>query len=90
MYNHTYNNIAIEYYPEIPKINEIIKEGFEKLETNPEFLKNSIFSGSWGEEWSLRKLFRRFVWHDRIHAKAMYRNAIKIFGPQNLSNPFCF
>lgn len=96
MYVHT-KNVNEYYFSEISvhadndgNIYECRKRGFEKLETNPEFLKNSIFLGSWGEEWSLRKLLRRFVWHDRIHAKAMYRNGIKIFGPQNLSNPFCF
>ena len=96
MYVHT-KNVNEYYFSEINvpadndgNIYECRKRGFEKLETNPEFLKNSIFLGSWGEEWSLRKLLRRFVWHDRIHAKAMYRNGIKIFGPQNLSNPFCF
>ena len=34
-----------------------------------DFLKNPVISGSYGEEWSLRKLLRRFVWHDRIHAR---------------------
>jgi hypothetical protein len=26
-----------------------------------------------GEMWTLRKVLRRFVWHDRIHAKAILR-----------------
>ena len=26
-----------------------------------------------GETWTLRKVLRRFVWHDRIHAKAIFR-----------------
>lgn len=48
-------------------------KGFELLETQPDFLNNEVIEGSYGEEWSLRKVLRRFIWHDRIHAKAMYR-----------------
>ena len=32
----------------------------------------------------------RFLWHDRIHAKAMYRMAVKTFGENCLKNPFGF
>ena len=42
------------------------------------------------EEWSLRKVLRRFIWHDRIHAKAMYRMAIKTFGNNVVQNVFQF
>ena len=37
-----------------------------------DFLENVVVAGSYGEDWSLRKVLRRFIWHDRIHAKAMY------------------
>ncbi len=30
-----------------------------------------------GEEWTLAKVLRRLIWHDRIHAKAMVRILIK-------------
>lgn len=50
----------------------------------------TVCVGSYGEEWSLRKVLRRFIWHDRIHAKAMYRMAIKTFGPDVVPNIFCF
>ena len=63
--------------------------GFAELEKKSDFLKNRVFSGSYDELWSLRKLFRRFIWHDRIHAKAMYRMATKLFG-NSISNPFQF
>ena len=66
------------------------KRGFEALEAMPDFLQNRIVAGSYGEEWSLSKVLRRFLWHDRIHAKAMYKMAVKVFGAQNISNPFCF
>ena len=56
------------------------KRAFDLLEEKEDFLKNPVISGSYGEEWSLRKLLRRFVWHDRIHARAMQRMAEKTFG----------
>lgn len=43
-----------------------------------------------GEEWSLRKMLRRFIWHDRIHAKAMYRMTIKTFGEGSVENIYNF
>ena len=63
---------------------------FEALERKADFLKNAAYEGSYGEDWSLRKMLRRFIWHDRIHAKAMYRMATKLFGTENIENPFCF
>lgn len=42
------------------------------------------------EEWSLRKVLRRFIWHDRIHAKAMARMAAKTFGAGHFTDPFKF
>lgn len=47
------------------------KRGFELLENTPDFLDNKLFNGSYNELWTLRKMLRRFIWHDRIHAKAM-------------------
>ncbi len=65
-------------------------KGFELLETQPDFLNNEVIKGSYGEEWSLRKVLRRFIWHDRIHAKAMYRMAVKTFGVDVIPNIFHF
>ena len=56
------------------------KRGFMTLEDQPDFLKNIVCLGSYNEEWSLRKVLRRFIWHDRIYAKAMYRMAVRTFG----------
>ena len=56
----------------------------------PNFLQNTVFEGSYDEMWSLRKVLRRFIWHDRIHARAMYRMAVKLFGAESIENPFCF
>ena len=66
------------------------KRGFEALEATPNFLQNTVFEGSYDEMWSLRKVLRRFIWHDRIHARAMYRMAVKLFGAESIENPFCF
>ena len=96
MYEHT-KNVNEYYFSEIDvnadnngSIYECRKRGFELLEAKPEFLNNTVIEGSYGEEWSLRKVIRRFIWHDRIHAKAMYRMAIKVFDGENIINPFCF
>ena len=96
MYEHT-KNVNTYYFAEIAvdadhdgNIYECRKRGFEALESNPDFLQNAVTEGSYGEDWSLRKVLRRFIWHDRIHAKAMYRMATKVFGAENVANPFCF
>lgn len=94
MYEHT-KNVNEYYFAEIEvdadnngNIYECRKRGFEVLETKLDFLSNTVVEGSYGEDWSLRKVMRRFIWHDRIHARAMYRMAVKVFGAENVENPF--
>lgn len=96
MYEHT-KNVNTYYFAEIAvdadhdgNIYECRKRGFEALEASPDFLQNTVRKGSYGEDWSLRKVLRRFIWHDRIHAKAMYRMATKVFGAEIIENPFYF
>ena len=96
MYEHT-KNVNEYYFAEIDvdtdnngNIFECRKRGFELLEAKADFLNNAVIEGSYGEDWSLRKLLRRFIWHDRIHARAMYRMGVKVFGAENIANPFCF
>ena len=96
MYMHT-KNVNEYYFAEIEvdadndgTIYECRKRGFEELEAKSNFLQNTVIEGSYGEDWSLRKVLRRFIWHDRIHAKAIYRMAVKVFGVENVANPFCF
>lgn len=96
MYVHT-KNVNKYYFSEIHvdadndgSIYECRKRGFEALEATPDFLQNTVFEGSYDEAWSLRKVLRRFIWHDRIHARAMYRMAVKLFGAERIENPFCF
>lgn len=96
MYEHT-KNVNEYYFAEIAvdadnggTIYECRRRGFEILEAKPDFLQNAVIEGSYGEDWTLRKVLRRFIWHDRIHARAMYRMAVKVFGAENVANPFCF
>ena len=96
MYEHT-KNVNEYYFSEIDvdadnngNIYECRKRGFELLEAKADYLNNAVIEGSYGEDWSLRKVLRRVIWHDRIHAKAMYRMAVKVFGAENVANPFCF
>lgn len=96
MYEHT-KNVNSYYFGEIGievdnegTIYDCRKRGFDLLEQTGGFLDNPIFEGSYGELWSLRKVMRRFLWHDRIHAKAMYRIAVKTFGISGAVNYFKF
>jgi hypothetical protein len=66
------------------------RRGFEALEANPDFLHMPAAEGSYGEYWSVRKMLRRFIWHDRIHARAMWRGACRMFGVNGIENPFRF
>ena len=94
MYIHT-KNVNEYYFGELdiaatnePDIYTCRLQGFTELEKQLDYLKNAVFDGSYGEQWSLKKLLRRFIWHDRIHAKAMWRLGTKLCG--EIANPFCF
>ena len=96
MYDHT-KSVNAYYFGEInvPADNdgtivECRQRGFSILEQMPNFLNNDVINGSYGEQWTLRKVLRRFVWHDRIHAKAMYRMALQTFGENAIPNIFGF
>lgn len=96
MYEHT-KNVNDYYFGEIGvaadnngTIYECRRRGFELLESTDNYLNNVVLNGSYNEQWSLFKVLRRFIWHDRIHAKAMYRMAIKTFGKDCVINPFEF
>lgn len=96
MYDHT-KSVNAYYFGEIGveannegTIYDCRKRGFELLERTAGYLRNPVVDGSYGELWSLRKVLRRFIWHDRIHAKAMYRMATKTFGDLGAKNIFHF
>ena len=96
MYEHT-KSVNAYYFAEIDvdadnngDIYACRKRGLEALESKSDFLENTVIEGSYGEIWSLRKVLRRFIWHDRIHAKAMYRMAVRLFGESAITNAFRF
>lgn len=96
MYQHT-KNVNSYYFGEIgintDNSGNILKcreRGFDMLERQQNFLDFGVFDGSYGELWSLKKVLRRFIWHDRIHAKAMYRMGKKTFGKSKILNIFYF
>lgn len=96
MYVHT-KSVNIYYFGEIGvdaendgDIYECRKRGFDALEDQPDFLYTPVIEGSYGEYWSLRKMLRRFIWHDRIHGRAMWRGACRVFGVNEIENPFRF
>ena len=95
MYTHT--NSVTSYYvgeagAEVDNLSDFYDNrvnGMEALESIPGFLQMPVIEGSYNEMWSLRKVLRRFLWHDRIHARAMYRRARAIWGNQ-IADPFRF
>lgn len=62
---------------------------FQQIEQVSNYLDNTVYIHMYGEPWSLKKAMRRFIWHDRIHAKALYRVAVKLWG-SDIPNPFHF
>lgn len=96
MYQHT-KNVNAYYFGEIGvdvdndgTILDCRRKGFAALEAGADFLCNAVVEGSYGESWNLRKVLRRFLWHDRIHARAMYRMAVNTFGHEMIPNVFAF
>ncbi len=96
MYQHT-KNVNEYYFSEIGvrsdnegTIFSCRARGFEALEANEDYLSLETVTGSYGEQWSVRKVVRRFIWHDRIHAKAMYRMGVLTFGAEIIPDIFGF
>ncbi|WP_211198895.1 hypothetical protein [Oceanobacillus jeddahense] len=96
MYDHTNgvtNYYAAEIGVELDNTDTIYQnrvQVFQAIEEKEAFLQNKVFHGSYGEQWSLRKVLRRFIWHDHIHAKGMYRMAVKEWGESEIQNPYYF
>ena len=95
MYLHT-NRVTAYYVGEmgaemenLPGFYENRVRGLAALEEVQDFLSLPVIEGSYGELWSVRKVLRRFLWHDRIHARAMYRRAKALWGGI-IPDPFFF
>ena len=96
MYQHT-KNVNEYYFSEIGAeadnegtIVSCRARGFEALESLTGYLSLETVTGSYDEQWSVRKVLRRFIWHDRIHAKAMYRMGVLTFGTDVIPDVFGF
>ena len=64
-------------------------QALSELEEPPDFLSGEVYTAPDGELWTMRKVLRRFLWHDRIHARAMWRTASALWS-SGLENPFFF
>lgn len=60
------------------------------IEQNPNFLMPQVYTATDGEQWTLKKVMRRLIWHDRIHARALYRKAVSFWNKERIVNPFEF
>lgn len=95
MYEHT--NRVTAYYlapfgiemENLPDIYSNRMQALSLLEELPTLLSGEVHMAEDGEEWTVRKAMRRFIWHDRIHAKAMWRTATALWGSE-IQNPFFF
>ena len=57
----------------LTKLNEDIVVPRGRLEELFNQTGNSTVFNVRDEEWTLKKILRRFIWHDRIHGKSIYR-----------------
>ena len=96
MYIHT-RDVNTYYFGEIgvetDRDGDIVgcrERGFAALEQQTDYLQYTVFDGSYDEQWTLRKVMRRFLWHDRLHAKAMWRMVRQTFPEATIANPFFF
>ena len=95
MYEHIYQTTA--YYvgafglpfENVPDIYTNRLQALSELEELPDFLSGEVYTAPDGELWTMRKVLRRFLWHDRIHARAMWRTASALWS-SGLENPFFF
>lgn len=95
MYDHT--NSTTAYYmaafgipfENMPDLYANRLQALAEIEEREELLTGKICTAPDGERWTLRKLLRRFLWHDRIHARAMWRMAAPLWGSA-VADPFGF
>ena len=66
------------------------KRLFAGLESQPGYLSSRVVTGLDGEQWTVRKLMRRLLWHDALHGRALYRKAITFWQKERIKNPFGF
>lgn len=59
------------------------------IEADDQAYKNKVITKH-EESWTTAKVLRRFIWHDRIHARALYRFAVEEWGEDKICNSFKF
>jgi hypothetical protein len=72
---------------------EVRRRCVDALSSHHDSGVNSNLFSSENELWTLKKVLRRLVWHDRIHGKAMIRILAKQKGMKlidDFSDPFRF
>lgn len=74
--------------------NEFLNNRMLCLKVIEEFWSNNVTSNIFNidnELWTLLKVLRRFIWHDLIHGKALYRLGLKITEEKTIvEDPFFF
>ncbi|MGN1234575.1 MAG: O-methyltransferase [Christensenellaceae bacterium] len=92
MYGHVLSTVG--YYADRVGIElepkELISDREKLLAALRELPREKVFTADDGELWTVAKVLRRLIWHDRIHAKAMARAAFALYGTTTIANPFFF
>lgn len=60
------------------------------LKKNACLQQQGIMTDESGEQWTVRKVIRRILWHERIHGKSLYKMAVRLYGKEDVNNSFCF
>lgn len=76
------DNVGQLYYNRMQAVSEL-EDIFQQV-------NGAVLTDASGELWTLGKVLRRFLWHDRIHGRAMYRMAAALWGKIIVPNPFFF
>lgn len=83
------SRINIEFVGGVDDFTSNRIKSIELIEKDKKAKFNNLVSID-NELWTTSKVLRRFIWHDRIHARALYRFAIKTWGEDVICDAFNF
>jgi len=83
------SRIGIDFSPAAGQLVENRRKSLDLIAHDCRALRNEVVCMD-NECWTTAKALRRFIWHDRIHAKALYRFAVRIWGAEKISDAFYF